>query len=368
MGQQEHWRSSRRRSSSRKLTHRLLCRHMSHSFKWRHRAQRAVIIFPALAIAVSVSCVSTSQADTHPIAKRTTTTVKKKSAATTIPTKGSISEPTAALSMLAKINVQKEQPNGYSRSLFKHWMDADKDGCDTREEVLIIESTSTAQVDAYGCKVVEGNWLSPYDNMAHTNPSELDIDHMIPLKEAWDSGARNWSSSQRQLFANDLSDPRALIAVTAGQNRSKSDRDPSNWIPPNTQYICTYLAEWVAIKFHWQLSMDQSEFGRIRNLLSQSCTTATIAPWGTSSSATTPAMPTTATTLASASPDTSSATAPAVETTAPTASGVRQVSPVRCKKAEFGQTGQYRNIPYICSDRRADGSLYVVGYYYWRPA
>ena len=326
---------------------------MSESSKWRHRANRAVIIFPTLALAVTVSCVSTSQADTHPTAKRTTTTVKKKATATTVPKKGSVStsQPTIALVVLGKISVQREQPVGYSRNLFKHWVDADKDGCDTREEVLIIESTSQAQVDSYGCKVIEGDWLSPYDNVVHTNPSELDIDHMIPLKEAWDSGARNWSSAQRQLFANDLSDPRALIAVTAGQNRSKSDRDPSNWVPPNTQYICTYLAEWVAIKYRWQLSMDQSEFGRIKNLLTQSCASTTIAPWGSSTPAANPAT-----------------AVPIVETTTPLATGVRQVRPVRCKKAEFGQTGQYRSIPYICSDRRADGSLYAAGYYSWRPA
>jgi hypothetical protein len=342
---------------------------MSESPKWRRRAQRTAIIFPALAIAVTVSCVSTSQADTQPIAKRTTTTVKKKPAATTVPKKGSVAVgvSTTALSMLAKISVQKEQPAGYSRSLFKHWLDADKDGCDTREEVLIIESTSSAQVDAYGCKVIEGNWLSPYDNVAHTNPSELDIDHMIPLKEAWDSGARNWSPSQRQRFANDLSDSRALIAVTAGQNRSKSDRDPSNWIPPNTQYICTYLAEWIAIKFRWQLSMDQSEFGRIRNLLTKSCASTTIAPWGSSNSVANPGLSTTATTLAMTPTVSVSTPVPAVDTTTQEVSGVRQVSPVRCKKAEFGQRGQYRSIPYICSDRRADGSLYVVGYFYWRP-
>ena len=346
---------------------------MSEFSSVRSRAQRALIVFPALALAVSVSCVSSSQADTNPIAKRTTTTVKKKTSATTIAAKGNIGvgAPTAALSLLSKISVQREQPAGYSRSLFKHWVDADKDSCDTREEVLIIESTSPAQVDAYGCKVIEGNWLSPYDNMGHTNPSELDIDHMIPLKEAWDSGAHNWSSSQRQLFANDLSDPRSLIAVTAGQNRSKSDRDPSNWIPPNNSYLCTYLAEWVAIKFRWQLSMDQSEFGRIKNLLTQSCSSSTVAPWGSSNVATSPAIPpspTTATTLASVSAETTVPALTTVDTTTQEASGVRQVSPVRCKKAEFGQTGQYRSIPYICSDRRPDGSLYVVGYFYWRPA
>ena len=342
---------------------------MSHFSLLRVRAQQAFIVFPALAIAVSVSCVSTSQADTNPIAKRTTTTVKKFPPASTVPSKGATgSGATNALSMLAKITVQNEQSAGYARSLFKHWVDADGDGCSTREEVLIAESTSLAQVDAYGCRVIEGNWLSPYDNVSHTNPSELDIDHMVPLKEAWDSGARNWSSAQRQLFANDLSDPRPLIAVTAGQNRSKSDRDPSNWIPPNTKYVCTYLAEWVAIKFRWQLSMDQSEFGRIKNLLTQSCATTTIAPWGSSNTAATPDQPTTATTPVSIAVDTTVVSPMVGDTTAQTASGVRQVSPVRCKKSEFGQTGQYRSIPYICSDRRADGSLYVVGYYYWRPA
>lgn len=347
---------------------------MPHLFLLRQRAQRALIVFPALAIAVSVSCVSSSQADTNPIAKRTSTTVKKKPARSTVPAKGAASAggTVTALSLLARIPVQKEQPSGYSRSLFKHWVDADSDSCNTREEVLISESTSPAQVDAYGCKVIEGNWLSPYDNVSHTNPSELDIDHMIPLKEAWDSGARNWTSAQRQLFANDLSDPRALIAVTAGQNRSKSDRDPSNWMPPNAQYTCTYLTEWVAIKFRWQLSMDQSEFGRIKNLLTQSCASSTIAPWGSSGNATTPPQPVTATTLASSTAETAVSSmpmpAPGVDTTAPATSGLRQVSPVRCKKAEFGQTGEYRSIPYICSDRRADGSLYVVGYFYWRPA
>ena len=244
--------------------------------------KRATLIFPALAIAVAVGCVSSSSSATSASveARKTTTTVKKKKVlTTTVAPKGSTGV-TTALAVLASISVQNERPNGYSRSLFKHWVDADGDSCDTREEVLIAESTSRAQVDAYGCKVIEGDWLSPYDNVAHTNPSELDIDHMVPLKEAWDSGAWAWSAMKRQLFANDLTDARSLIAVTAGQNRSKSDRDPSNWLPPQTQYRCTYLAEWVAIKSHWKLSMDQSEFGRIKNVLTASCGSTTIAPWG----------------------------------------------------------------------------------------
>ena len=207
----------------------------------------------------------------------------------------------------------------------------------------------------------------------HTNPSDLDIDHMVPLKEAWDSGAWNWTAAQRQTFANDLSDPRALIAVTAGQNRSKSDRDPSNWIPPQKSYVCTYLSEWVAIKAKWKLSMDQSEFGRIKNLLTASCATATIVPWGTA-----PVAPTTSVTtpMTGSSPAVASATttpaqvlATPVTTTVPAAvSGVREVKPVRCKKAEFGQTGQYQGVAYVCSDQRKDGTPYAAGYYMWRPA
>ena len=332
------------------------------------RLQRSLIVFPALALAVTVGCVSSSGATPSPVAKKTTTTVKRKPATnttvkkkptTTTIAKGSAVENPTAASVLSTITVQNEHPAGYSRALFKHWIDANKNGCDTREEVLIAESTTRAQVDAYGCKVIEGDWLSPYDNVTHTNPSELDIDHMVPLKEAWDSGAWNWTAAQRQSYANDLSDPRPLIAVTAGQNRSKSDKDPSNWIPPQKSYTCTYLSEWVAIKSHWKLSMDQSEFGRIKNLLTASCATTTIAPWGTAASS--------STSDATASTGVPS-TAPVAIADPVGAIGSREVTASRCKKAEFGQTGQNQGIPYVCSDHRKDGTAYAVGYYMWRPA
>lgn len=332
--------------------------------------KRTALIFPALAIAVAVGCVSSSSSATSASleARKTTTTVKKKKVVTTtVAPKGSTGAKTA-LAVLATITVQNERPKGYSRSLFKHWVDADGDSCDTREEVLIAESTSRAQVDAYGCKVIEGDWLSPYDNVAHTNPSGLDIDHMIPLKEAWDSGAWAWNAAKRQSFANDLTDARSLIAVTAGQNRSKSDRDPSNWLPPQTQYRCTYLAEWVAIKAHWKLSMDQSEFGRIKNVLTASCGSTTIAPWGTAGSAKGAAGGGSSVTTPASPPATARPSDSAPATTSAPGSGIRQVSPVRCAKADFGKSGEYRGAPYICSDRKQDGTLYKPNYYRWRPA
>ena len=339
---------------------------MKISNKVSRRLQRSLIVFPALALAVTVGCVSSSGAAPSPEAKKTTTTLKKKKVVTSTIAKGAIGVNLTSLSVLSTIAVQNEYKTGYSRSLFKHWVDANGNGCDTREEVLIAESQSKAQVDAYGCKVIEGDWLSPYDNVMHTNPSDLDIDHMIPLKEAWDSGAWSWTAAQRQTFANDLSDPRALIAVTAGQNRSKSDRDPSNWIPPQKSYTCTYLSEWVAIKAHWNLSMDQSEFGRIKNLLTASCATSTIAPWGTTTVPPSKSATSTATTI----PTVISATtlAPVAIADPAGAIGAREVKPVRCKKAEFGQTGQYQGVPYVCSDHRKDGTAYAAGYYMWRPA
>jgi hypothetical protein len=325
--------------------------------------RKSLLVFPALAIVVSVGCASVSGAQSDvPMKKSTTTTVakKKKVVTTTTVVKGA-TQPTI-LSVLATIPVMNEHPQGYSRSLFKHWIDADGDGCDTREEVLIAESTSKAQVDSYGCKVVAGDWYSPYEGGTYEQPGELDIDHMVPLKEAWDSGAWNWTASQRQAFANDLTDSRPLIAVLNSQNRSKSDKDPSNWIPPRTSYLCTYLANWVAIKSHWKLSMDQSEWGRIKNLASKSCSSTTIAPWGSATAAAgSSAAPSVVTTVASSNVVTTEAPPSA------SSGSARQVSPVRCKAAEFGQTGEYQGIPYICSNTRQNGQPYAAGYYFWRP-
>jgi hypothetical protein len=159
-----------------------------------------------------------------------------------------------------------------------------------------------------------------------------------------------------------------LIAVTAGQNRSKSDRDPSNWLPPQTQYRCTYLAEWVAIKSHWKLSMDQSEFGRIKNVLTASCGSTTVAAWGTAGSAKGAVQGGSSVTTPASPPSTARPSNSAPATTPAPDGGVRQVSPVRCAKADFGQTGEYRGIPYICSDRKQNGTLYKPNYFFWRPA
>jgi hypothetical protein len=136
------------------------------------------------------------------------------------------------------------------------WIDADSDGCNTREEVLIEEAVIKPKI-GNSCTLTGGTWLSPYDGVRTTKASSLDIDHLVPLSEAWRSGAWAWSAQQRKDFANDVDDPRALIAVSLGQNRSKGDKDPAQWLPPKG--VCTYIADWIAIKARYQLSVDPIE-------------------------------------------------------------------------------------------------------------
>ena len=179
-----------------------------------------------------------------------------------------------ALQLLGRLTTAPEHLSGYARALFVHWVDADRDGCNTRKEVLIAESRTTARIGA-GCSVA-GSWRSAYDGVTTTNPSSFDVDHVVALKEAWDSGAWAWTPARRRAFANDLGDARSLRAVSASSNRSKSDRDPAQWLPPLTSFRCTYATEWVAVKVRWRLSVDRQEHAALRRILT-ACPARTVA-------------------------------------------------------------------------------------------
>jgi hypothetical protein len=155
--------------------------------------------------------------------------------------------------------VADETPDGYDRDLFKHWVDADGDCQDTREEVLIAES----RVPIDGCTVTTGEWFSWYDRETWTQASDVDIDHLVPLKEAWDSGARAWDADSRERYANDLGDVRALVGVTDNVNQSKSDQDVAEWLPDFG--VCRYVRQWVAVKLRWGLTVDTTELATLRN-------------------------------------------------------------------------------------------------------
>ncbi|MER5334908.1 HNH endonuclease family protein [Micromonospora sp. NPDC002717] len=159
---------------------------------------------------------------------------------------------------VADLPVATEVRTGYSRDLFRHWIDADGDGCHTRNEVLIAEATTRPSISGT-CTLSGGRWYSYYDDAYWTLTSDLDIDHMVALAEAWDSGARNWTSSRRQAFANDLGDSRSLVAVTDNVNQAKGDQDPATWMPPYASARCRYINEWVAVKIRWRLTVDSAE-------------------------------------------------------------------------------------------------------------
>lgn len=201
------------------------------------------------------------------------TTTATQPTSTTVATITPIANPDS-LALLDRLRVAPEMSRaGYSRDLFPLWIDADGDGCDTREEVLIAESLTPAQVDPYGCKVVTGDWFSLYDGFTTEQPGDLDIDHVVALAEAWDSGASSWDEGRRQAFANDLTHPEALIAVSASSNRSKSDEDPAGWRPPRRESWCEFGTAWASVKVTWDLTADSAEMVALRTLIGTCGTT-----------------------------------------------------------------------------------------------
>ena len=166
---------------------------------------------------------------------------------------------------IADLRVRSEVRSGYSRDLFPHWIDADGDGCSTRDEVLIAEADDPVTVGD-GCDLSGGRWFSYYDRVSWTDSGRIDIDHLVPLAEAWDSGARRWRTRTRRAYANDLGDRRSLVGVTDSVNQSKADRDPHEWMPEHG--TCRYVREWVVVKHRWRLSVNRAERNALSSLAS----------------------------------------------------------------------------------------------------
>ncbi|GIF43769.1 uncharacterized protein DUF1524 [Actinoplanes xinjiangensis] len=179
-------------------------------------------------------------------------------APTGIPSKSTAQTYLTALTVAAEANAST-----YDRDLFPHWITI-SGTCNTRETVLKRDGTSVAVSSA--CAATSGSWYSPYDGGTWTAASDVDIDHVVPLAEAWRSGASAWTTSRRQSFANDLTRPQ-LIAVTDNVNQSKSDQDPSTWQPSITSYRCTYAKMWIAVKYHYSLTLQSTEKTALQTML-----------------------------------------------------------------------------------------------------
>ncbi|MBW8736485.1 HNH endonuclease family protein [Streptomyces turgidiscabies] len=168
-----------------------------------------------------------------------------------------------ARTYLASLTVKTENRTGYNRDLFPTWITI-SGTCNTREYILKRDGSNVVTNSA--CTATSGSWFSPYDGATWTAASDLDIDHLVPLAEAWDSGAGAWTTAQRQAFANDVTRPQ-LIAVTDNVNQSKSDQDPAEWMPSVTSYRCTYVRAWVQVKYYYDLSVDSAEKSALTNYL-----------------------------------------------------------------------------------------------------
>ncbi|MGW7354891.1 HNH endonuclease family protein [Streptomyces sp. NPDC054784] len=169
-----------------------------------------------------------------------------------------------AKTMLAGLTESTEgSMDGYDREKFPHWSDQG-DSCDTREAVLKRDGEGVET--GSDCKATSGSWYSEYDGETWTATGDVDIDHVVPLAEAWRSGAADWTDAQREGLANDL-DISQLIAVTDNVNQSKGDQDPADWLPPKADYHCTYASMWVWVKDTYAMTVDADEKAKLDEIL-----------------------------------------------------------------------------------------------------
>ena len=187
-------------------------------------------------------------------------------------------ETSTARALLSRLPVAAESgTTTYERTAFRHWSDADRDCRSTRAEVLAAESrVAVAYTSSSGCTVATGRWYSYYDGLTWSAAGDVDVDHVVALKEAWESGARGWTAERRERYANDLAYGRSLIAVTDDVNASKGDRDPAQWLPPRSAAHCRYATTWALVKYRWRLSVDAAERDRLASLLAGDCGAAVV--------------------------------------------------------------------------------------------
>lgn len=174
--------------------------------------------------------------------------------------------PSTSWAALPSFSIAVERPDGYDRELFGDWIDEDRDGCDSRKEVLISEALDKPRIGK-NCALAGGKWYSSYDGKNHTRGSALDIDHVVSVAEAWRSGGWSWTSQQRQNFYNDITNSSVLIAVTSSINKSKGDKDPKDWLPPKNK--CEYIRAWVTVKQLYSLNYDSGEVAAVLKLLNE---------------------------------------------------------------------------------------------------
>jgi hypothetical protein len=192
----------------------------------------------------------------------------------TAPGAPSAPSPAAARKMLGTLEVAPVgSMAGYSREEFPHWAadgtmfgwDEPDGSCDVRDDALIRDGQGI-EVDE-DCSFTSGKWLDPYTSATLKDSEDVDIDHIVPLANAWRSGAGNWDEAKREAYAND---PGVLLSVDDGANQAKGDKGPEAWLPPNTDYRCEYARRWISVKHEWNLTVNTEEKVTLEDML-QGC-------------------------------------------------------------------------------------------------
>ncbi len=163
----------------------------------------------------------------------------------------------------------------YERDYFLQGFDSPiKDGCTTRDNLLYTENKGNIKykLDKNGnvlCKPISGEWTTSFDNHAkvYTNPTEIEVDHTVPLKHVWDNGGWNWKSWQLKAYAND-STPGHLNLMEKTLNSSKKENSIDTWLPSELNTInCQYSADYAAVKHRWNIPSRDDEFNKLKRYL-----------------------------------------------------------------------------------------------------
>ena len=189
-------------------------------------------------------------------------------------------ESQALLAAQALVERGRSATTNYSREAFgSAWKDVDRNGCDTRNDILGRDfTTAIYKGGTNDCKVIGGTWTDPYSNESYTfteQPSEAQIDHVVSLSNAWQMGADLWTEEMRTEFAND---PLNLIVTVASLNRQKSDSNAASWLPPYKPGRCDFIARQVAVKTKWQLFVTSTEKSVMLGILSKPECSQTLLP------------------------------------------------------------------------------------------
>ena len=166
-----------------------------------------------------------------------------------------------ALTVLNSLSVKgRAAKTGYTRAQFTHWSDLDRNGCDARNDTLKRDLTEVIyKAGTRDCKVISGLLLDPYSGKVITfssTKSTIDIDHVVALSNAWQTGAAYFDKTKPQQIANH---PLNLLAVNFSLNRQKGDGDAATWLPPLKSYRCEYVARQIAVKAKYLLWVTAAE-------------------------------------------------------------------------------------------------------------